>query len=426
MTGFSRSSQTASELFAFPEGFLWWAATASHQVEGGNRGNDWWQMEQDGRLPHESGEACRHYELYSSDFDLAKSMGHNAHRFSIEWSRIEPRQGEWNEAELEHYVAVIDALRYKGIEPVVTLHHFTNPAWFSQRGGWAREDSVDFFVRYVQVVATRLASRVRFWVTINEPTVYVKRAYITGDWPPCEPRSWGRAIRVLRNMCRAHAAAYPVLHRLRPDAMVGLAHSAPYITACNPSSAADRVTTRLRDFALNDALFMLLGRRPGVVLDFIGLNFYARQVVCWRPKAGAAMLLGSECRDDHHGEPRAFTSLGWEIYAPGLRKVLRRFARHGVPLMVTENGIATSDEQLRTRYLMAHLESVAEAVRDGVTVLGYFYWTLMDNFEWTEGRNARFGLVEVDFLTQQRTVRPAARAYQVVCQSNSIEWTSPR
>lgn len=413
--------QSPRRAFRFPDGFLWGAATASHQVEGGNRWNDWWELEQSGRLPHKSDDACRHFELYESDFDLARSLGHNAHRFSIEWSRIEPRQGEWNQGALDHYVAVIDALLRRGIEPVVTLHHFTNPAWFARRGGWTRGDSVGLFVRYVERVAAALANRVRFWLTINEPTVYVKHAYVTGDWPPCESTSWWSAARSLRNMARAHAAAHAVLHRARADAMVGFAHSAPYVVPCDAGSVADRLAAQMRDFVLNKAFFHLLGCQPRQVLDFIGLNFYARQVVRWRPAFGAAMLFGSECTDDHHGRPRSFTPLGWEVFAPGLRAALTLFRRHGVPLMVTENGIATSNEVLRSRYLADHVEAVAQAMSDGVPVLGYLYWTLMDNYEWVEGRGAQFGLVEVDFVTQQRTVRPAALVFKAVCQINSIE-----
>jgi len=409
------SSPTLRTSATFPAGFLLGAATASHQVEGGNRWNDWWELEQAGRLPHRSEDACRHYELYERDFDLAQSLGHNAHRLSIEWSRIEPRRGEWQEAEVEHYARVIAALRARGLEPVVTLHHFTNPAWFAHEGGWTKGNCIEQFARYVEFVATRLAKHVRFWITVNEPTVYVKHAYVTGNWPPCERGSWMRALRALLHMSRAHTAAYRILHRLRPDAMVGLAHSAPHIVPCRASAFADRAAARLRDFVLNDVWFRLLGSRPRDVLDYIGVNYYARQVIRWRAASGAALLFGTECTEDHHGEPRTFTSLGWEIFAPGLPRVLKRLSRHGVPLMVTENGIATSDEGLRERFLRAHVSALANADDIGVPVLGYLYWTLMDNYEWAEGRNARFGLCANDFATQQRTPRPAAFAFKQLC-----------
>ena len=155
--------------YQFPKGFLWGAATSSHQVEGGNRWNDWWEYEGRGQLPHASGDACRHYDLFERDFDLAKSWGHNAHRFSIEWSRLEPEEGTWDADACDHYRQVLRALADRGLEPVVTLHHFTNPAWFARRGGWSRSDSPRLFARYVEYVARELGAPVRYWLTINEP-----------------------------------------------------------------------------------------------------------------------------------------------------------------------------------------------------------------------------------------------------------------
>jgi beta-glucosidase len=402
-----------------PPGFLWGAATASHQVEGGNRWNDWWELEESGRLPHRSGEACRHYELYERDFDLAQSLGHNAHRLSLEWSRIEPEPGAWNEPALAHYAQVIRALRRRGIEPVVTLHHFTNPAWLARRGGWPAPGCIEAFRRYVEIVAARLAGEVRYWITVNEPTVYVKHAYVSCDWPPLGPPSWLQAARALRNLCRAHAAAYAILHRHRPDASVGLAHSAPHVVPCNPASRADRLAARARDFALNRLVFRLFGRPARDVLDFIGLNYYARQVVRARDASGWKPF-GVECTEDHHGAARAFSPLGWEVFPAGLGAVLREFARFGLPLLVTENGIATDDERQRTRYLLDHVGEVGNALRSGVPVVGYLYWTLMDNYEWSAGRSPRFGLAHVDFATQERRPRPAAEALRSIIAAGRI------
>jgi beta-glucosidase len=401
----------------FPAGFLWGAACASHQVEGGNRWNDWWELEESGRLPHRSGDACRHYELYESDFDLARSLGHNAHRLSLEWSRIEPADGEWNEAALEHYRRVIAAARARGIEPCVTLHHFTSPAWFARGGGWERSDSVLRFTRYAEFVAARLSRDVRFWLTINEPTVLVKRAYLGGSWPPCRRGALLGGWRALRNLCRAHTAAYEVLHRHRPDAMVGFAHSAPHVVACDPHRALDRMAARARDFVLNDSCFRLFGRPPAEVLDFLGINYYAREVVTWRP-VRLAMLFGTECREHHHGAPRRFSSLGWEIHPQGLRHVLERFAKIGVPLLVSENGIATDDESERVSYLEEHLAVLAQAIAAGSRVLGYLYWTLFDNYEWTEGFGAHFGLAARDPVTQRRDPRPAAWRLKSIIDAN--------
>jgi len=389
-------------------GFLWGAATAAHQVEGGNRWNDWWALEEAGRLPHRSGEACRHYETFDADFALGRSLGHNAHRLSFEWSRIEPTPGAWNDDAIAHYAAVVDSLRRHGLEPVVTLQHFTLPAWLAARGGWLAPDAVERFAGYVDVVARAFSGRVCHWITINEPTVYVKHAYVSCDWPPCGRRSWLDAARALRALGRAHTAAYDVLHRHDGDAQVGIAHSAPWVVPCNPDRAADRLAARLRDAALNDIPLRLFGRPAREALDFIGLNYYARQIVA----AKGASPFGRECTEDHHGGPRHFSTLGWEVHAPGLAEVLRRFARHGLPLVVTENGIATGDEAERTAYLVDHVASLRQALAEGLDVRGYFYWTLMDNYEWTAGRTARFGLCETDFATQARSPRPAALAFR--------------
>jgi beta-glucosidase len=404
--------------YRFPPGFLWGAATSSHQVEGNNRWNDWWEFEQSGRLPYASGSACDHFERYEGDFDLARSWGHNAHRLSIEWSRIEPTEGEFDAAALDHYAKVIAALKTRGIEPVVTLHHFTNPAWFTRRGGWTRPESVELFARYVGAVTSRLAQHVRFWLTINEPTVYVMRAFVKGDWPPCQPGSWLRAWRALHNLCRAHVRAYRVVHEYRADAMVGFAHSAPLVVARDPSRWADRFAARMRDFALNDLCFRLLGR--GRALDFIGINYYVRQVVQWRPR-GAKALFGVECKADDPFAQRQFSSLGWEVYPRGLHSILHKFGSAGVPLMITENGIATLDEELRKRFLVEHVGEMALAMREGVKVLGYLYWTLFDNFEWTEGYNARFGLAAVDASSQARLARPAAALFESICRSSEVD-----
>ncbi len=411
--------------YRFPSGFLWGAATSSHQVEGGNVANDWWSYEEAGRLPYRSGEACRHYHLYEQDFDLARTLGHNAHRFSIEWSRIEPAEGRWDLEAVGHYRSAVAALRGRGIEPVVTLHHFTNPAWFARRGGWLRHDAVDFFARYVERVAAELAG-IRYWVTINEPTVYAKHAYVRGDWPPCVRGAWFRAALALWNQARAHRAAYRRLHRSSPNARVGFAHSVPWIEPCDPRRGRDRLAARLRDLFLNDGFLYLIGalpargRRAGGSLDFLGINYYTRTVVR-AGSGGRALIVGEQCSGEHHRDRGAVSDIGAEVYPRGLMAVLAKFSRLGRPLMVTENGVATTDEELRTSFLRAHLAALGDALRRGVNVIGYFYWSLMDNFEWTLGTAPRFGLVAVDYGTQARIPRPAAVAYARVCRSNEVE-----
>jgi beta-glucosidase len=403
--------------YRFPSGFLWGASTSSHQVEGENRWNDWWEYEQGGQLPHVSGDACRHYELFERDFDLARSWGHNAHRLSFEWSRFEPAEGQWNERAVSHYT-----LEQRGLEPVVTLHHFSNPSWFTRRGGWARSDSTGYFVRYVERLTRELGERVKYWVTVNEPTVYVMQGYVTGEWPPCLRGAWARAARALRSLARAHVGAYDVLHRTRPGAMVGFAHSAPLIEPCDPRRGRDRIAAATRDYILNRLFFRLVGAHPGSAtrppLDFVGINYYTRNIVR-HTGSGLGALVGRVCTADHHRRGPV-SAMGWEMYPEGLLATLERFSTYELPLLVTENGIATRDEALRREFLLQHIAAAGEAVQRGINLIGYLYWSLIDNFEWAFGTSPKFGLASVDYDTQARQARPCVDDFTRICRENGF------
>jgi beta-glucosidase len=277
---------------------------------------------------------------------------------------------------------------------------------------------VMLFERLARKVAQRLGAQVRFWLTLNEPTVYVKRGYVAGSWPPHHRRALFAGFGVFRNLLRAHAAAYAAIREQCPQSRVGFAHSTPYVAPHDPGSAADRFVAANRRFVLNHswAKFMpsVQGRLP---LDFIGLNYYARELVQWRAR-GLQWVTGYEPDEDISGRPRERSTLGWEIHPEGLASVAHEFSRYGVPIYVTENGIATGDEAQRSHYLLSHLQSLARAGAKGADGRGYFWWSLLDNFEWAEGYAARFGLAHVDFATQLRTSRPAAELYARICRSN--------
>jgi beta-glucosidase len=426
----SQNQLMMSQIYHFPEPFMWGAATSSHQVEGGNDGNDWWAAEQAGQVPYPSGAACRHYHLYEQDFDLAQSWGHNAHRFSIEWSRIEPSEGVWDAAATAHYRDVIRALRQRGLEPVVTLHHFTHPNWFARRGGWLRRDSAALFARYADYVLTHVGGDVTYWLTLNEPTVYVMQGYVNGEWPPFVRSSWRQAMRVCHRMARAHVTAYRGMHQKRPDIQVGFAHSAPWVEPCNPARQRDRLAATLRDRVLNDTFFQLIGmplrstRRGQRALDFLGLNYYTRTVVR-STGIGLSAVLGRACHESHHVDQGPWSDIGWEVYPAGLSRVLDKYSVLGLPLLITENGIATQDEDLRSAFLHRHLVCLGEALERGVPVIGYLYWSLIDNFEWAEGHRARFGLAAVDYQTQQRLPRPCADLLAQVCRTRCVQVEPP-
>lgn len=408
----------------FPTGFLWGAATAAHQVEGDNRHCDWWEAEQAGKLPFRSGDCCRHYQVYETDFDLLQAWGHNCHRLSIEWSRIEPDQGHWDEGALEHYRRVILALNARHIEPVATLHHFTNPAWFTRAGGWLRRDASSLFERYVQRVVHAFGPEIRLWITINEPTVYVQQGYINGVWPPFEHGKPLKSYRALGSLAAAHCKAYAAIKARSPAAMVGFAHNALLVEPCDPERMPHRFAARLRAYLFNGLFFRMLGAAPGNreslngILDFIGLNYYTR---CCVKTGGAGLrrLLGQVCTLEHHCHQGARSDVGWELYPRGLGIVLSEFARFGVPLFVTENGIATEDDRLRCSFLSEHLEQVARSLRDGIEVMGYLHWTLMDNFEWHMGTGPKFGLAAIDPLTGMRAPRPSAEHFARICRDRA-------
>ena len=256
----------------FPKDFLWGAAASSHQVEGGNVHNDWWQWEEAGRLPssERSGQAIRHYELFDQDFILAQKLSHNAHRFSLEWSRVEPREGAFDEHAIRHYHQVIDSLVSKNITPIVTLHHFTNPLWFAQKGGWLNPKAVESFARYTRKVIDAYKNKVRYWITINEPAVLAYYGYLLGKWPPGES-SLSLALNVLRNCGAAHRRAYQVIHARREDAAVGIAHNLRPFKVCPRTPNLFCALNVLARHYLFNRYFLERVKKES---DFIGVNYY--------------------------------------------------------------------------------------------------------------------------------------------------------
>jgi Beta-glucosidase/6-phospho-beta-glucosidase/beta-galactosidase len=349
-------------------------------------------------------------------------MHHNAHRLSIEWSRVEPREGKFSRKAINHYRDVILALRKRNIEPIVTLHHFTNPVWFSRSGGWVRPGSILRFLRYCDFVTRYLARHVHYWVTINEPTIYLSHAYILGVWPPQE-KSMLKATAVEENLAWAHIRAYHRIHAIYKKQKlykpaVGIAHNVTAFVAYK-QQLKNRLTARLRHRVYNLGFLERILRhnllhRP---LDFIGINYYSRQVV--ELKKMRLKNLAMDVSERRRGWMKR-NSLGWEIYPKGLYEVLVQLKRYDLPVMITENGICTDDDDLRWKYIRDHLTWVHRAIREGVQIIGYLYWSLMDNFEWDKGFGPRFGLIRVDYTTYKRTVRGSGRKFSKVCQSSRL------
>lgn len=402
----------------FPEDFFWGAATSAYQVEGDNVNSDWWEWERRVGLKEVSGEACRHYQLYKQDFDLARTLEHNCHRLSIEWSRIEPEECRFSEKEIEHYTDVILSLKERNLEPIVTLHHFTNPRWFANLGGWQNKSADKYFLRFVGKIINNLCDKVRFWVTINEPMVYVYHSYILGLWPPQE-KSLPKAKSVIAHFISAHIKAYKLIHaiyrnRNLPTPFVSIAKN---IQAFEPCSAylRDRLATHLRDKYYNFKFIETLNRNKS--LDFIGINYYTRSLIEVKRWSFKNLIL-DVCEGNHSRLKK--NSLGWDIYPQGLNNSLLKLKRFKLPIFILENGICTDDDSLRWDFIYEHLKAISYAIAEGVKVLGYIYWSLLDNYEWDKGFSPRFGLLRVDYNTYERSIRESAKKFSYVCKTGIL------
>ena len=398
---------------------MWGSATSAYQVEGGNSNSDWWHWEKNKENIIPSGAACRHYDFFREDFKLAKGLKHNAHRFSVEWGRVQPKPGEFSEAELKHYADAADCLRGLGIEPVVTLHHFTNPFWLAQIGGWENPKAVDYFLSYVEKIVSLLSSKVKYWVTINEPMVYTYFSYIKGDWPP-QKKSFVKALKVVDNLTRAHILSYRLIHSIYKKnnftpPMVSIAQNMVHFSSCKKSpsnSLAVYLRNKLFNFRLIDKF------KKANALDYIGLNYYTRNLIDTGGWSVGDLLINT-CANNQDNLPK--NSLGWEIYPQGVFDLLMGLKKYKLPVFVLENGICAEDDNLRWDYIRGHLKQIHKALDNGVEVSGYFYWSLMDNFEWDKGFAPRFGLCAVDYSDFKRLPRESARKFAQVISAGELE-----
>ena len=410
----------------FPEGFLWGAATASHQIEGGQH-NDWseWEASNAKRLAAESeasfrwnpnwkkfekeatdpanylsGIACDSWNRYEEDFDILSELHLKAYRFSIEWSRIELEEGIFDETAIDRYREMIRSLRTRDIEPFVTLWHWTLPLWLSGRGGTTAADFPERFRIYADKVSSALGNDVKFWITLNEPDVVSSHAYMKGAWPP-QKKSVRLFLKSIHRLIDAHRLAYATIKENFPEAQIGIAKHQVVFEMVRPTPV-NRALKAAADYGWN--LYFL--NRIGKHQDFIGLNHYNRNVI-----------------DNGFGKNpnERQTDFGWEFHPESIYQALMELRRYGKPIYITENGLADASDELRREFIPRALAAMHHAIADGVDVRGYFYWSLLDNFEWDKGYWLRFGLVAVDRTTQGRAIRESARAYARIAETNTLE-----
>jgi beta-glucosidase len=334
-------------------------------------------------------DACNHWDLnqFCADLEIARSLGINAYRMSIEWSRIYPAQGELNYVALNKYASMLQLIHAAGMKTMVTLHHFTSPLWFAEQGGW-ESGPLDAFYAYVTVIAHALEDLADFWITINEPLLMIRLGWIAGLFPPGKKHKIFRAMRVARRMIQAHNEAYTILKE-HTAAPIGLAYNFAHYSSAR-KNILDWLAVKYEDYALNH---WFIGR---TLCDFVGCNYYFHEKlrVGWFP-------------------PRVQSTLQGQT-ADGFYRVLCALGRYGKPIIVTENGIDDKTDAMRGPYITAHVAAMRRAMQDGVDIQGYLYWCLLDTPEWVDGYQKHFGLVAVDRATGERTVRPSALTYKAI------------
>jgi beta-glucosidase len=422
------------EIVEFPESFLWGSAVSGHQIEGGNRHSDWWHWELATSTQPNSGAAVDHWNRFEEDYDLLEKMGHQAFRIGIEWARIEPQKGVFDPATAAHYRKMLESLRRRGIKICLTLHHWVLPQWVARQNDWLNPDTVTHFLRYVEFVLNEFGEFPDLWITLNEPMVALLAENISGDFPP-QRRSIPAFRKAARNMLRAHAGAYSLIHQYDPSARVGLAMNYPCFQAWGSPGWGGWYERRMETFSRKllyqawDAsvhtghLHWIFGK--GEIeglrdsIDFCGINYYFRLSLrfcrrCWR----TGFL-------DLNAVPPGVqtTDLNWQIWPKGLAQVINDvWNQYGKPIYITENGLADQEDRLRADYIIQHLTQLHCALKKGIPVEGYFHWSFIDNFEWKEGFKPRFGLVAVDYddSTLPRTLRPSAKLYSQIIRNNGI------
>ncbi|MDR0849838.1 MAG: family 1 glycosylhydrolase [Propionibacteriaceae bacterium] len=387
----------------FPDNFLWGASTSAHQIEGNNIASDWWHLEQaPGSFVSEpSGDACDSYHRWREDLALARDAGLTAYRFSIEWARIEPTPGRFSSAELAYYQEIVSTAIAYGLTPLVTLHHSTNPAWLATKGGWANPDASTLFARYCAYIAPALEN-VRYICLINEPNMVALfpvmsqagAADFAQKLPAPDPAHTAGLI-------AGHHAAREALRPLLPYAQLGWSIASQ---TYHPEAGAEELAAEYQ--RISEDVFYDAAAGD----DWVGVQAYT----CRRVKAVAGELLPAPKQNVKR------TLTGWEYYPPALEECVRRVAEYtGLPIVVTENGIATPDDADRVAYTTDALKGLHQAIADGIDVRGYFHWSLLDNYEW--GTYApTFGLVAVDRRTFVRTPKPSLAWLGGVAQANQL------
>jgi len=405
----------------FPKKFLWATATSAHQVEEDCTNNDWSDIEKakdetGNPRGKAAGKACEHIKYFEKDVERIDALGMNAHRMSVEWSKLEPQQGTYDEAAFKVYDTMFDTLRAHNKEIIVTLHHYTSPKWFMALGGFEKAANIKYFVEFCKHAYTRWSSKVKFWITINAPAGYALKSYLQGEFPPFQ-KNMKLAAQVIKNLCEAHIQVYKACKAIDKKPQIGILHHVYHIKPYYSWYPVHQITAYFGDMLNNQALLgffktgtlsfgplsLMLGTHTNTDAphsnDFIGLSFYSH-----------GHLSGFTGKTPtHYAQEIATDKKSFVMYAEGMYHAIQRVAQLGKPIYIMENGIGDKKDAKRQLFLQRYLFAISQAIADGYDVHGYVYWSLLDNYEWLEAYDSRFGLYAIDFATQERTLRPSAQ-----------------
>lgn len=422
----------------FPDGFLWGASTSAHQVEGDQKNNwsewepavakqlaedayarlasdvpDWKRIQLEAEDPQNyiSGAAAEHFHRHEEDAEILKGLGLNAYRFSVEWSRIEPTQGRFNEEAIEHYKQRLQCLQDNNITPIVVLHHFTNPVWFDELGSWHNPKSVALFTRYAKRIIAELETQCEIFLTFNETNAYLLSRYMGGgiwaDWPEAEFHPW-RMKKAIQNLAQSHRQIYKDVKMMYPHLQIGTEHGMVVFKA----ERRDPLTILFRrasEYASNE----LFAKKVAGYEDVLCIHYYVRMNV-------KATFGGPRQWVTHH-DSAIKTDMGWGVYPRGIYEVTQKLRSKNLPIYITENGLADARDVHRAEFILKHLGWLHESIEDGADIRGYFHWSLFDNFEWSEGYWPKFGLIAVNRTNQERTIRDSAKLYGRIAKANGLD-----
>jgi beta-glucosidase len=420
---------------SFPDDFLWGVSTSSHQFEGGNEFNQWNDWERSGRIRSGggSGDACDWWRNAERDLDLCRGLGLNALRISLEWSRIEPAYARWNKEALKRYREIIRQAQSRGMRVFVTLHHFTHPRWFEARGGFLDAEAPQLFCHYARHAVRELGDLVTDWVTFNEPNVYTAFGYLFGEFPPGRVNELNAALGAYAAMMRAHGLAYDAIHQEQPEASVGMAVHYVVFEPARDEVLDRQLASAYHTLFNRGPLLYLLGEpmplpfalmAPGAPecagkIDFMGLNVYNRLHV--RFPLGAQSGPGGIWVPPHlpQGDHGMLAPYG-EAYPGVVSAAIASYSELRCPIYVMENGVPDREDRIRPWVLVNSLKELRHMWQLGHDVRGYFHWSLVDNFEWSEGWHLRFGLYELDLASGERRPRPSAALYRQIIAEGGI------